>query len=45
MLYRRVLQPQSKSFETITRRLFYGGRAFCLKVHVKKTLFFTSTSS
>jgi len=36
--------PDNRMYHSyLTRRLLNGGRAFCLKVHVKKTLFFTST--
>jgi hypothetical protein len=45
MLSWKSLQGNRMYYSHLTRRLFNGGRAFCLKVLVKKTLFFTSTDT
>ncbi|OWF90161.1 hypothetical protein B4914_01250 [Yersinia entomophaga] len=43
MLYRRELCPKTKQLHHDNAPSLYGGRAFCLKLHVNKTAVFTPT--
>ncbi|AUQ42446.1 hypothetical protein NJ56_11400 [Yersinia ruckeri] len=44
MLYRRNLCPQTKQLHNDNAPSLYGGRAFCLKIHVNNMVVFTSTT-